>query len=198
MISEAKIISARKAREILGNYPASGSSEEARDIRLLRKFQIERTKEECALAQRQEKASVENFFVAGNGPLNRREARRFPFAMLKVYIESGLSAHIAKKEFRRPRPYRTWSDLKPCVKYEKSYAYPSGHTTLARVMAHVLAYKYPERANEILSRGDEIARNRVLAGVHHPSDIEAGRKLGDYVAGKMFLNKAFMKQLDEM
>jgi hypothetical protein len=33
-----------------------------------------------------------------------------------------------------------------------------------------------------MKRGDEISMHRVLGGVHHPSDIVAGKKLGDAMA----------------
>jgi acid phosphatase (class A) len=56
---------------------------------------------------------------------------------------------------------------------------------MSRILARVLSRIYPDRAAAFMQRADEIAKNRVLGGVHHPSDIEAGKKLGDLVANKM-------------
>ena len=41
---------------------------------------------------------------------------------------------------------------------------------------------FPERAALLLKLGDQAALNRVIGGVHHPSDIAAGKKLGDAIA----------------
>jgi acid phosphatase (class A) len=43
----------------------------------------------------------------------------------------------------------------------------------------VLSKLDPSRKELFMKRADQIAADRVLAGVHHPSDIEAGKKLGD-------------------
>lgn len=47
-------------------------------------------------------------------------------------------------------------------------------------------------------RADLIAEDRVLAGVHHPSDIEAGKKLGDAVFKKLLSNPMSRKELDTL
>ncbi len=189
------LLNPSKARLLLGNYPARGSIEEERDFDILLRYQESRTEQDCALAAKQVNTSLKSLFVNGDGPLTSKEAKRFSFAVLKAYIEAGINTHIAKKTFKRPRPYIRNPLIKPCIKREKSYAYPSGHTTVSRVMAHVLSYKYPDRAEAFMRRADEVAENRVLGGVHHPSDIEAGKKLGDVIARKVLKSEKFLKQL---
>ena len=61
---------------------------------------------------------------------------------------------------------------------ETSAAYPSGHATHGMVYAMILAEIAPEQRPALLQRGREIGWNRVIAGVHYPSDIAAGRVLG--------------------
>lgn len=96
-----------------------------------------------------------------------------------VYAEAGANIYLAKRIYKRPRPYLTRTELTPCIDKESSYAYPSGHTALARLFARLLSRIYPERTAAFLERADEIAENRVLGGVHHPTDLISGKKLGD-------------------
>jgi hypothetical protein len=53
------------------------------------------------------------------------------------------------------------------------------------MFARLLSRIYPERAKAFMERGDEIANNRILGGVHHPTDIISGKKLGDALANEV-------------
>jgi len=64
-------------------------------------------------------------------------------------------------------------------------------------MAYALAIKFPKRAKLFFKRANAIAKNRMLGGVHYPSDIRAGKKLADYLAAKFFKNKKFVDELLE-
>lgn len=183
-------------KKMLGAYPENGSVEESDDFEELLRLQETRTEEECAQAALERKMSVKDFFASNNGPLTAREARRFSPKIIKAYLEVGVNILIAKRAFKRPRPFVSNPLIKPCIPLEKSYAYPSGHTTLARALAHVLAHKYPERAEQFIQRADQVAFHRVLGGVHHPSDIVAGKKLGDALARKLLKSRKFLKLLN--
>lgn len=54
-------------------------------------------------------------------------------------------------------------------------AYPSGHSTQAFAIAHLLEELDPENAETYRKDALRIARNREIAGFHYPSDTEAGR-----------------------
>ncbi len=185
-------------KELLGPYPAKGSPEEAADFAELFKYQETRTAEQCAAAASEVKISLDHFFGGANGPLTQDEVKRLKPLMFKYLIKSGISSSLGKFLFKRPRPYVTNPALVPCIAKSNSYAYPSGHTTMARVYARVLAKKFPERAEQFMQRGDEVAMHRVLGGVHHPSDIVAGKKLGDALTKHLFSNKEFLKELEAL
>jgi acid phosphatase (class A) len=57
----------------------------------------------------------------------------------------------------------------------RDLSYPSGHATYGYLMAYLLSDMVPERRAQLLERAREFARQRMLCGVHFPSDIEAGR-----------------------
>ena len=179
------VLTPKKVKNLLGNYPAKGSVEERLEIDLLLHYQNTRTMEDCQLAAAQDEVTLENLFVKNDGPLSAEEAKEIEPKILAAYVEAGVNIYIAKKTFDRPRPYEANPAIIPCVPKEKSRAYPSGHTTLARILANVLGELYPERAEDFKHRADQIAMNRIIGGVHHPSDITAGNKLADYLSDKV-------------
>ncbi len=174
-----KVLTKSAVQSIIGDYPAKGSQEEAADYAELLKWQDTRTTEECDLANDQHSAKITSMFAFKGGPLTEKEASRLEKRFLKEYGEVGLNILLAKKIYKRPRPYDANAEIKPCIDLEESSAYPSGHTTMARAMALFISTVYPERKIELLKAADQAALNRVIGGVHHPSDIVAGKKLGD-------------------
>jgi acid phosphatase (class A) len=175
---------------VLPPFPAPGSVEEQQDIDQLMYFQKTRTPEQCAEAQSEANASLEVFFGGKKGPLTADEAAKAQKKLRMLTLKAGIKILAAKTEFNRPRPYLAHPEIKPCIELENSKSYPSGHATIARVYARVLAVMYPERAALILKRADEVALNRVIGGVHHPSDIVAGKAFGDAIADD-YLNEDF-------
>jgi acid phosphatase (class A) len=80
---------------------------------------------------------------------------------------------------------------------EPSYGYPSGHSTRGTVYSLVLAELFPERKDAILAVGRTIGWDRVLLGVHFPTDIYAGRVLGQAVFRELMASPAFQHDLAE-
>ena len=64
------------------------------------------------------------------------------------------------------------------------------------VAGSVLADLVPKLQEAILERGRQVGNDRVLAGVHHPSDVEAGQKLGAALAAIWLKDPARRGQLD--
>ena len=46
----------------------------------------------------------------------------------------------------------------------------------------------------LLARADEFARNRIVAGVHYPTDVEAGKVAGTAIAASLFACPAFQAE----
>lgn len=184
-------LSKKELRQLLGNYPALGSVDGQQDLEILLEYQRTRTKEQCEYAASQDSVSIKSLFVDNDGPISEREAKKLRFRMARWYVEAGINIWKAKRLWKRPRPYDSHPELKPCIPRESSYAYPSGHTTLGRVLARVLSEIYPERAALIMKRGNEISKNRIIGGVHYPSDVAAGKILGDEIADVVIKSKWF-------
>lgn len=60
-------------------------------------------------------------------------------------------------------------------------AYPSGHSTISVAAAEVLAYLFPEAAENVHWTADVAAESRVWGGVHYRFDSVAGKALGRWV-----------------
>lgn len=180
--SEFDFLSNKEIKKLLGDYPPLKEPSGEQDFEEVLSYQNTRTEQDCRKAAAQDVVSLENLFVKDNGPLTLAEAKKLKLGFALLYVEAGLNIWKAKALFKRPRPYDSHAVLKPCVPKESSYSYPSGHTTLARFFARSLAEIYPDRAVQFLERADQISENRVIGGVHYPSDIAAGKVLGDEIA----------------
>ncbi len=180
---------------ILGPPPAPGSPEEEHDVQILMDYQNIRTDEDCAMAKKYAKMSLKNFFGGPDGPLSKQEVKKNWFFWYKYLAIGGVPSLFAKKHFKRPRPFKAFPQIKPCLDLPRSYSYPSGHTSTSRLMARALALKYPERALLFMQKADEVALSRMIGGVHYPTDVEAGKELADYLADRWLSDKQVLQDL---
>jgi acid phosphatase (class A) len=97
----------------------------------------------------------------------------------------------------RPSPRPGFEPLYPDPD-PKVRSYPSGHATRGTVWAELLAELYPARREALLARGRQIGFDRIIAGVHYPSDIYAGRCVGHAAARHLLANPAFRAELDQV
>lgn len=92
-----------------------------------------------------------------------------------------------KELFQRPRPYLTVPGIQsrsprysPSGPEGQSFAFPSGHASMAFAVAASLSLSHPEWY--VIGPGavwaSAVALSRVWLGVHYPSDIVAGALLG--------------------
>lgn len=158
--------------------PAEGSYEDDGDLRAVLDWQYRRTKEQCAAA-RAEMSHNYGVFFGQISPFPEPE----PPAVKKFFKNVGkdsVAAHrFLKDVYQRERPFVRDPRIKPCLYRIKGYAYPSGHATMSRLFALILSDLVPSRRAEFIARADEAALNRLIGGVHHPTDLAAGRELAD-------------------
>ncbi len=170
--------------------PAAGSSEDKADLDAVRRWQKDRTPAQCAAA----KAQTDDSFTALFGSVNPFP-KPLPAAVSAFFKRVSADASDAnryiKNIYKRPRPFLRDQNLDPCIGRSQGYSYPSGHSTAARLFGNILADIDPARRTAYMIAADQAAMNRVIGGVHHPSDIEAGKKLGDLLYGELRANNAF-------
>jgi len=160
---------------ILAPPPLPDSAAQKQDIEAVLDAQARRTPAEvrCARAD----ACISIFRFAGvMGPEFKPENLPLTSAMIKTLAgATGGDIAYAKATFKRPRPFSFDSHVKNIVPQCPDFSYPSGHSTFAYAVATLLADMVPEKAPGIFKRADQYAHNRVVAGVHYPSDVAAGR-----------------------
>jgi membrane-associated phospholipid phosphatase len=79
---------------------------------------------------------------------------------------------------KRLRPYQKYDDVKIPTDIEtEDFSFPSGHSYGSYFIASKLSQKYPHLTDGLFILADRIAKSRIQAGVHYPSDVEAGKLL---------------------
>jgi acid phosphatase (class A) len=181
---------------LLAPPPAPDSPETKAELQELLEIQKHRTKEQEASAQGDAERDVFRFGDVLGDKFNEKDLP-LTTALFKEAVAAGAAAvKPVKKLYDRPRPFVEDKDLKPCVQEEDTgESYPSNHATAGTVMAILLADMVPEKKAEIFARGWTFAFNRMVAGLHHRSDIVAGRIAGTVVAARLLQDPRFLKEL---
>jgi acid phosphatase (class A) len=178
---------------VLPPPPAPGSAAERAELDEMLKVQAERTAAQADRARDDAQKSIFRLADALGSPPEFSEGRLPRFTALFKEIDEAetLLVRRAKDTFDRKRPYDIEPRLKPVISLLSSQAYPSGHATWVFAAGLVLADMVPEKRKKILERTEEFANNRVVAGVHYRSDVDAGRVAGSVLAAFLFASPEF-------
>lgn len=118
----------------------------------------------------------------------------------RVIQDTGDAADVVKKApgYARERPYVAHADIAPCytnyLAGTEAQSYPSGHAMNGYVVGSLLADLIPGRAQQLLARGVRYGDNRVVCGVHHPTDVEQGRLLAVAYLAKLRASPEFQAE----
>ena len=184
--------------KLLAPPPAAQSDQQKLDLMAVLQAQKGRT------ASQSERAVADNdysiFRMAGEvlGPNFTAERVPKTAAFFARVIQDARTLFLATKAvWDRSRPFKVSADVKPIGELEHTGSYPSGHATRGNLAAIILANMLPEKSESLFARGREYGENRVLAGDHFPTDIEAGRIAATAMAVAFMQNEAFMKDFAE-
>jgi acid phosphatase (class A) len=103
-----------------------------------------------------------------------------------------------KRKWMRLRPFEQDERIKPVLRLSRSPSYPSGHATFGYLVGILLADIVSERRDAILARGREYGENRVIGGVHFPSDVAAGREVAIVLAAELRSSAEFRDSFEEV
>lgn len=122
-----------------------------------------------------------------------------PEVAVLAYAWEDLSTLIMteKKQFDRPRPNVLKAAIDPVIDVPHHPAYPSGHSAQAHFLAYILGELHPESRDAYITRADEIAHHREVAGLHYPSDSAAGALLAQQYFDALHTDPTFLKLMEE-
>lgn len=171
--------------------PAADSEEAKAEIETILRILETRTPAQVERAKADAKIGMESFRHQV-GTWFTPEALPLTDALLKkVEKDSKYYTETAKNYFARKRPKAALGKVKAVLDGGDEGSYPSGHSTRGMLMAIIISQLLPENEQALMKRGWELGWDRVIAGVHYPSDIVAGRVLGKAIARAMMANPAF-------
>ncbi len=167
--------------------PDFGSNQESSDEQQVAATVAESSHRAVTTAEDQTRRTV-FFFEPSVGPWFT--PARLPLtAQLFARVGSDVEKLVdgAKSYWDRPRPNGT-------VKGHGSY--PSGHAAFGACAAIVLSEMLPEKRDAIFNQARSFAENRIILGLHYPSDIASGWTAGTLAAQAMMHNTAFQLDFD--
>lgn len=179
---------------LLAPPPLPDSPEQAADLNTVRAVSRAASSNETAMAFSETKFSVFTF-APEVGPFFQLSALPATAGFFeRVQADAENVTDAGKKFFKRPRPYTIDRTL-ASGKLEKSFSYPSGHSTESMVLALVLAEVFPEKHDAIVAKARGIGWHRVEIARHYPTDIYAGRVLAQAIVREMKRGEQFQKDL---
>lgn len=181
--------------QILPPPPATGSRAYLTDINGVLSAQAVRTPAQIARARSEENLTpfvfanvIGNWFTPRNLPLT--------YALLERAAADAHNINVAGMAlYQRPRPPLQDSSINPVAPIPSSASYPSGHATSAVLWALLLDQFAPDLGDPLIARARQIGEDRVIAGVHFPTDVAAGEKLARFIARRLLANPSFQQDL---
>ena len=181
-----------EAATLLAPPPAPDSAEAEADLNEVRAVYHAAGSNDMAAAYAEKSFSVFNFAAAAGPFLVESNLPKTAAFFAKVQADAATVTDAGKDFFKRPRPYTTDPSLAN-GKLEKSFSYPSGHSTESMVLALVLADLLPDKREAILAHARQMGWHRVQIARHYPTDIYAGRTLALAIVKQFQKSSAFQK-----
>ncbi|QKD02262.1 acid phosphatase [Mesorhizobium loti] len=181
---------------ILPPPPANDSAETKAELGEVLTLQVTRTPEMVASAVADAEENVWRFANVMGPNFTKDKLPKFSAFFDRVVETEGAVVDPAKDVWKRPRPHQLSDLVKPAVKLSSSGSWPSGHATVGTMMGIILADMVPEKRAEIMARAAEYAHNRVVGGIHYPSDVEMGKISGSVIAAVLLNRDDFKAEYD--
>ena len=168
-------------RATTGKPPQPGGAKAVADVAILQWLQRHRSPQLIANSWLLLDRNLSNFDLALGVDMAKTTPQLLRGLAPFLALVDGAKDTI-KETIRRPRPYIADPGIHPCLPKESGWSFPSGHSAFYRAAAELLVDLLPERRERLLAVGLTGGSSRTLCGVHYPSDVEAGQRLGEAAA----------------
>lgn len=166
-----------------GGY-APGAAIEGQELASLHELQAARTPKGSAEMIRLDRDGGEEQWNAllDSSSLDTARKAQVREQMATALVFANDVAQTVKGASMRSRPFVVDPTITPLGRVPgNNPSYPSGHATAAFATAEVLAAALPERRADIEALATKIAFSRLYGGMHFPSDVTAGARIGAMV-----------------
>ena len=175
-----KIVHDAREHIVLKTPPTNTSRQTRNELEILKQHVAERTQEKINAIQNE--ISVKTLWFGEHAYSTLVDPNIYPhtshllnYSLTEISI---LTLHF-KEIFNRVRPHILDPELSTAIDVPNHPAYPSGHATQSHFIALILSDIDPSNRETYIEQAQEIAKNREVAGLHYPSDSEAGRDLAE-------------------
>jgi len=182
---------------LLAPPPLADSPEQAADMAEVRAVCHAAPSNDVTVAFSEKKFSVFNFTPAVGAFFLSDNLPKTTAFFKRMQKDAAAVTDNAKAYYKRPRPYVLDPGL-ASGKPEKSFSYPSGHSTESMVLALVLADLFPDQHDAIIAEARAIGWHRVEIARHYPTDIYAGHVFAQAIVRQMKKSDAFQKNFAEV
>ncbi|HVN68755.1 MAG TPA: phosphatase PAP2 family protein [Candidatus Binatia bacterium] len=86
-----------------------------------------------------------------------------------------------------------WERPRPSGAEKRRGSYPSGHAAFAASSAILLGELLPAKRDAVFAQARTFAENRILLGLHYPSDVASGWTAGTLAVFDMMHDRAFQR-----
>lgn len=197
-------------RTVIGPPPAAGSAAAAADRAAFAKTAAEIGSRRYNFATTQlapsSKQVMQQLSCAIGHQISATTTPQTLALIKRIRVDIDQPVNAAKSHFSRDRPFvgapdprtcdpRTTVKIMPKSPPKPNYSYPSGHAAIGALFGAVFAAAVPARAALVRDWGQDFGDNRLVCRVHWPSDVAAGRKLGEAVYARLKADPAFNRDL---
>jgi acid phosphatase (class A) len=182
---------------LLAPPPLPGSPEQAADMAEVQAVCHAAPSNDVTVAFSEKKFSIFNFTPAIGTFFQSNNLPKTEAFFQNVQKDAVTVTDNAKGYYKRPRPYVLDPSL-ASGKLEKSFSYPSGHSTESMVLALVLADLFPDQHDAIIAEARAIGWHRVEIARHYPTDIYAGHVFAQAIVREMKASSDFQRDFAEV
>ena len=177
--------------------PAADSQAQKDDLKAVQTAHENRTEAQAKSALADNALTIFDFVSDVLGPNFSKEKLKITVPFIeRAYRDQIEACKEVKEHFNRQRPFVLDPKIKPVYQQAANASYPSGHATTGYVYTIILSMMVPEKAQVLYDRAAVYGRNRVIAGVHFPTDVEAGKISAAVIVNMLIQQPLFMRDLE--